>query len=469
MTQETSNITSDSLSQKVVDLVINYEPHQYQKAIHQDESRYRVVAAGRRFGKTTIAIMECIEVALSNAYSRVWYLSPTYRQSEMIAWKLLLRVIPPEIIRRQNNMKLEIEFWNGSIIELKGCENEDSLRGVGLDFCVLDEYAYMRPHIWGMIIQPMFATTKGRALFIGTPSGKNHFYQLWREGQKEESTYTSFRFKSSDSEYVDKDFVEEERKRLPSNVFRQEYEASFEDFTGLVYTDFNPAYHIIEPFNIPPTWKRIVGIDPPETTGTMGVVFTAVNEEGDIIVYDEYYEYNRVISDHCKEILHKIDFANDTILIDPRSANKQQIKEGHFRAIIDEYRACGIYPRLAEFDKEMGINRVKEFLKIHKSRIHPYKLRMKGAPSLFVTSNCKNFIWEMERYRYAERPETRLGILKPVPYKKHDHLMDAIRFVCASNPSESETVKEEVKIEENSLHAMIEHDERRKGDEDRFR
>ena len=108
-----------NLPQKVKELLIPYEPHQCQKIIHDSHFKYRVVAAGRRFGKTTIAIMECIQEALSQAYSRVWYISPTYRQSEMIAWKLLLKTLPPEIVKRQNNMKLEIELHNSSIIELK--------------------------------------------------------------------------------------------------------------------------------------------------------------------------------------------------------------------------------------------------------------------------------------------------------------------------------------------------------------
>jgi len=463
-TTEISSIESN-LAAKVVDLTINYVPHPFQKTIHQDPTKYRVVAAGRRGGKTTLAIMECIQVALERADARVWYLSPTYRQSEMIAWKLLLKALPRELIKRTNNMKLEVELFNGSIIELKGADNEDSLRGVGLDFCVLDEYAYMKSHIWGMIIQPMFATTGGKALFIGTPSGKNHFYQMWLDGQDEKfPQYKSFHFKSIQSPYVDDDFIEQEKKRLPENVFRQEYESSFEDFTGLVYPEWNVSYHIIEPFNISPNWQRIVGIDPPESTGTMAVVFAAVDEEGHIIVYDEYYQYGKIISDHCLEIKPKINLEKDRILIDPVSANKQQKKEGSFYSLIDEFRDVGINPTLAERDKDMGLNRVREYLKVHPEKIHPYKLKMKGSPKVFVTRNCKNFIWEIERYHYSDRPETKMGILKPTPYKKSDHLMDAFRFVCTARPGESPSIKEEKKIGSKSLHAALEYDKRQKAD-----
>ena len=440
------------------ELIIDFTPHQNQATILDDTHRYRIAVCGRRFGKTTIAIMECIKVALSQAYSRVWYVAPTYRQAEMIAWKLLLRTLPNEIIKRQHNQKLEIELWNGSIIELKGTENEDNLRGVGLNYCVLDEYAYMKPHIWGMIIQPMFATTKGRALFIGTPSGKNHFYQMFLEGLKEDAYYKSFQFKSEDSPLVDREFLANERKKLPENIFRQEYEACFEDFTGLVYSEFNSAYHLIEPFNIPHTWKRVHAIDPAISTGTTAVVFSAIDPDGNIVIYDEYYQAELMVSEHAKTIKGMLS-EDDHILIDPHSANKTIMREGQFFAPIDEYREAGINPALGETHLDAGINRVREFLKIDDSRIHPFTPRLKGSPRLFVFNTCKNFIHEIERYRWAERPESKLGIMRPVPFKKNDHLMDCMRYICMSRVSPAE-IKQELKYGEKSLHAILKYDER---------
>ena len=419
-------------SEKVVDLIIDYVPHTFQKVIHECKAKYRVVVAGRRFGKTTIAIMECLQVALSKAYARVWYIAPSYRQAETVAWKLLLRTIPPELIRRQNNMKLEVELFNGAIIELKGTENEDSLRGVGLDFAVLDEYAFMKPHIWGMIIQPMFATTGGRAMFIGTPAGKNHFHELFLEGQQEGAQYKSFHYKSTDSEFVDKEFIEGERKRLPDNIFRQEYEGNFEDFTGLIYPEFNHAFHVIEPMHVPVYWRRIHAIDPSISTGITACIFTAIDEDGNIVIYDEYYEENLPASTHAKEILTKYDPNNDVMLIDPHAANKTIQREGQFFAPIDEYIACGVTPILGESHVDAGINRVREFLKVDPDKIHPYKVNLKGSPKIFVFNNCHKFIWEMERYRWADRPESKMGMLKPVPYKKWDHQMDCLRYVLTS-------------------------------------
>lgn len=400
--------------------------------------------------------MECIQVALSKAYARVWYIAPSYRQAEMIAWKLILKTLPPEIVKRQNNMKLEIELWNGSLIELKGTENEDSLRGAGLDFCVLDEYAFMKPHIWGMIIQPMFATTGGRALFIGTPNGKGHFYELYLEGLKEGPQYRSFRFKSIESPYVDRDFIETERKRLPDNVFRQEYEAEFEDFTGLIYPEFHHSYHVIEPFNIPPLWNRVHAIDPSISTGVTGALFTAIDDKNNIIIYDEYYEADKMVSEHVYEISRKCDTKTDTILIDPHSANKTIPKEGRYYAPIDEYRSAGLFPSLGETSVETGINSVRERLKIDPLKEHPYN-NVKGSPSIFVFKTCEKYIWEKERYRWADRPESKLGIMKPVPYKKWDHLQDCERYICMSRPERKVVVKKK-KIGVMSLTAILQRD-----------
>ena len=406
--------------------------------------------------------MECLKVALSKAYSRVWYIAPSYRQAETVAWKLLLRTIPKELVKRYNNMKLEIELaHNGSIIELKGTENEDSLRGVGLDFAVLDEYAYMKPHIWGMIIQPMFATTGGRAMFIGTPDGKGHFYDLFREGLEPESNYKSFHYKSIESPYVDNDFIEGEKKRLPENVFKQEYEGSFEDFTGLIYAEFQKPYHIIEPFNIPAQWTRLHAIDPAISTGTTAALFTAIDEEGNIIIYDEFYEKNEMVSDYAEKIKKKCDIKNDMILMDPHAGNKtQRTKEGSFYAPIDEYREAGIYPMLGETHVDAGINRVREYLKVKEDEVNHFN-KIKGAPRLYVFNSCHKFLWEIERYRWSDRPESKLGIMKPTPFKKNDHLMDCLRYICMSRP-EGNKIEEEFKYGENSLYAILQYDERKR-------
>ena len=166
------------------------ELHEEQFGIFQDEARFKVVVAGRRWGKTRLAITSIIFKALENK-SKVWLIAPTYKQAEMIAWKLLQEMLPDESIIKKNEVKLTLELSNESEICLKGADNEDSLRGVGLNFCVMDEYAQMKPNVWHEIVRPMLLDTEGGCLFIGTPQGKNSLWELWMKGQRLEDGFKS--------------------------------------------------------------------------------------------------------------------------------------------------------------------------------------------------------------------------------------------------------------------------------------
>src|SRR3990167_1411657 len=150
-------------------LNIDYKLHASQFQVFSDPARFVILSAGRRFGKTVLALIDLLSVAFAKEKSRCWYVAPTYKQAEMIAWKMLQDMVPKEAIRKKNEVKLEIILINGSEISLKGADNEDSLRGVGLDYVILDEYAGMKPNVWQEIIRPMLSDRQGGALFIGTP------------------------------------------------------------------------------------------------------------------------------------------------------------------------------------------------------------------------------------------------------------------------------------------------------------
>src|SRR3990167_4314648 len=230
--------------------------HENQWRVFSDSSRFIVLVAGRRFGKTILAITDLIASAWNNPKSRSWYISPTYRQSEMIAWKMLLDMIPKESIVKKDETRLELNLSNGSEIALKGADNEDALRGAGLNFVVLDEYAQIKANVWQEIVRPMLTDTKGRALFIGTPKGKNSLWELYIKGQRKEDGFSSYCFKTVDNPYVDPLEVVDAKKQMNERYFRQEYEASFEDYTGLIYPEFSQKMHVIEPIYIPKIYQR---------------------------------------------------------------------------------------------------------------------------------------------------------------------------------------------------------------------
>jgi PBSX family phage terminase large subunit len=349
----------------------------------------------------------------------------------MIAWKMLLAMLPKEAIQRKDEVRLELTLVNGSEIALKGADNEDSLRGAGLFFVVLDEYAMMKGNVWQEIIRPMLTDTKGRALFIGTPKGKNSLWELYVKGQRKEDGFSSYLFKTTDNPYIDPEEVLEAKKQLNDRYFRQEYEASFEDYVGLVYPEFEIRRHVIQPIYLPVAYRRIAAIDP-AIYGTTCVLKAAIDENGVLYVFSEYYETNK----RASEIAQTVKEDNLKYYIDPASMSHSIQKEGKMFSLFDEYKDNGVYAYPAENDVDAGINRVAEYFKSDKLKIF---------------NVCHNLIRELERYHWSEEKELSSGMSRPKPYKKDDHACDALRYLVMSRFSKTDLREE---IEYPPLSAM---------------
>lgn len=216
-------------------LELKLKLHERQHLVLDDNARYKVLVAGRRFGKTYSAINALYRNALLHEGSLSWYCAPTYRQAKMIAWELIKKIICPEAIIKANESELSVVIKNGSKLELKGADNEDSLRGVGLNFVVMDEVAQMKENVWYEIIRPMLIDTHGSALFIGTPKGRNLLYNLYNKGKQGLDGFKSWRFKSEDSPYVTIKEINTVRGETPEDYFRQEYLAEFLEGSGSIF------------------------------------------------------------------------------------------------------------------------------------------------------------------------------------------------------------------------------------------
>lgn len=213
--------------------------------IINDPARFKVIVAGRRWGKTHLALYDLlinnINGIWKHANKKTWFISPTYRQSKNIAWAILKEMMfnYPQYIKKKNESELSIELINNSILELKGADNPDSLRGVGLDKATIDEMASMKPDVWGEVLRPALSDRKGTATFIGTPDGFNHFYEFYTKGLNNVDGFKSWHFKSIDSPYLDPDEIEQAKRELDERTFKQEYEATFETAAGRVYYCFD--------------------------------------------------------------------------------------------------------------------------------------------------------------------------------------------------------------------------------------
>ena len=195
-----------------------------QQTIAQDTHRFKVVIAGRRFGKTHLAIRElAYHARIPN--QEVWYIGPTYRQARMIVWrKLKQRLQDLRWVAKTNENELTILLKNGSTIALKGADNEDSLRGVGLDYVILDEFADIKPEAWYEVLRPTLADKQGKAMFIGTPKGiANWAYDLYQMQEHLPGSWASFQYTTIDGGQVPLEEIEAAKGDLDERQFRQEF------------------------------------------------------------------------------------------------------------------------------------------------------------------------------------------------------------------------------------------------------
>jgi hypothetical protein len=214
-----------------------------QSQVFRAPARFRVLVAGRRFGKTFECVSELCNAVWGKPKAQAWYLAPTYRQAKQIAWKELKETVLPYVSDKPNETDLSVQIRGGGMIALRGAENYDSLRGPGLDFAALDEYADMKPAVWTEVIRPMLADRQGRALFIGTPKGMNHFYEL-HTAARTLPDWASFQFTTLDGGRVTAEELESARQDMDAKTFRQEFLGSFENFNGRTYYCFERAANL---------------------------------------------------------------------------------------------------------------------------------------------------------------------------------------------------------------------------------
>lgn len=151
--------------------LVNLSLHPKQMEVYRSKARFRVVVAGRRWGKTALSRVLIIKMAQISK-RKIWYVAPTYRMAKQIMWNDLMEAIPKEWIFKINETTLSITLVNKTKIELKGADKADSLRGVGIHFLVLDEFQDMSEETWTQVLRPTLADTGGHAIFIGCVNGR---------------------------------------------------------------------------------------------------------------------------------------------------------------------------------------------------------------------------------------------------------------------------------------------------------
>lgn len=263
-----------------------FELHTAQFTIHNAPARFKVVSAGRRFGKTRLAVMECISVA--NDGGRAWWVSPTYKTSE-VGWRPLrqmARRIPGADIRLADK---QIILPGGGSVDVRSADNPDSLRGEGLDYVVMDECAFMQREAWTEAIRPALSDRLGSALFISTPKGRNWFWEAYQRGARQEEGWQSFTYPTSANPFIDKGEIEAAKRDLPEIIFRQEYLAEFVDDQGGVFRRVQEAA-VLSPKEPDSTRQYVAGVDVASSVDY--TVVTVLDAESHDMVYMD--RFNRV-------------------------------------------------------------------------------------------------------------------------------------------------------------------------------
>ena len=400
-------------------ITIPYKPHSGQVLLHADNHRFKTIVAGRRFGKTVYADNKLEKFALIDP-GLYAYIAPTYSQAKLISWEILKFYSPIELVRKINESELYIEYVSGGIVRLFGADNPDRLRGLKLKGAVLDEFQDTKRIVWSTIIRPALTDFKGWADFIGTPKGKiNQLYEMFikdkdfadndylsQDGLKIEtdSDYKSFIFKTVDNPYIDPEEVKKARQELAPQYFRQEYEASFENYTGIIYKEFD-SRHIISIDGIKTWWQVFVGIDTGRHTA---VTFLAIDEKGRNYIFDEIYNYDGIVKNIAAEIKHKLKrWGRDTAVFIIDSAS--QVKR--------EYESNGIACLDSEKDVENQIAQV----------------RGKFAQNLlfFDRDRCPMHIVEHKGYVWNEKAK------KPEPLKENDHTCNSLQYIISTYAGKS--------------------------------
>lgn len=385
-----------------------------QNTVAQNTSRFKVVAAGRRFGKTYLSIRE-IAFRAKEPNREVFYITTSYRAAKMIVWKpLKQRMIQLRWAKKINESELSILLKNGTTISLKGAEDPDKLRGVSLDYAVIDEAADCKlGQLWGEIIRPALSDRQGGALFIGTPKGKsNPFYDLYAFAQDSANqNWSAFQYTTLEGGFVPQEEIEAAKKDMNERQFRQEFLASFETDESRVAWNFRRDTHVIDPIQDIDTRIIHIGMDFNVNPMTASI---ATQQGETLIQFDELNIYSSSTDEIADEIQQRYPNSKIFVYPDPAGSARKTSANGQTDHKILENRGFIVKaPRRHDAVRD---------------RINATNARLKnaqGTVNYYITKNCKHTIESFEKHSF--KPNTSI----PDKDSGYDHQFDSASYMVA--------------------------------------
>lgn len=378
---------------------------------HARSQRWGCLVAHRRAGKTVACIMDLVDAALRTTRkdARYAYIAPYYAQAKDVAWSYLKRFTAPLPMAQHNESELRVDIGDRRI-RLYGADNYDRIRGVYLDGVILDEYGDMDPRAFAEVIRPALSDRKGWCVFIGTPKGRNNFWEVWENARQDPAWFAAM-LKASETKLLDAAELADAAKSMTSEQYAQEYECSFDAaivgaYYGSLIADAERAGRI-KPIEIEPSL-------PVHTAWDLGIGDSTaiwcfqIGPEG-VRVVDHIESHGQALSYYAGELKARGYNGHDWV---PHDARVRDLSTGRTR--VETLQTLGRKPVLVPDHKvEDGINAVR--VSFDKFWIDPIR--------------CKQGLEALRQYRTDFDEKTKAFRNAP----KHDwtsHSADAFRYLA---------------------------------------
>jgi len=381
-----------------------------QHLISSSNKRFRVLVSGRRFGKTYLCITEMMKyAALPN--QRIWYVAPTLKMAKDICWSNLKEVLHQfNWIEDINETTLTITMRkSNSTISLKSADMPDSLRGTGLNFLVLDEFSDIPKRTWFEVLRASVSDTLGSVFMCGTPRGYGNWsYEMYLKG-KQDKEWDSFQYTTLDGGMVNKSEIEQARSDLDQRTFRQEFEGTFENYSGAIYYNFHPVDSVVDKQI---DWTKPLHIGMDFNVSPMSAAVAQV-ERDKLYFVDEVVIYGSNTDEMCEEIRNRYG-TKLPIFIYPDPAARQRKTSAGGKTDLSILQNAGF-----DVKAKPRHTAVRDRINTVNSRLKDSK----GVRHIFISKYCRTLIKGLQRQTYKEDTN--------IPNKEDgfDHMNDALGYL----------------------------------------
>ena len=425
---------------------LHYVPNRAQRAIHGSTARNRVVAAGRRTGKSTAGGRELIPEVYKAYFHRkqledtdqraeFWIVGPQYTDSEKefrtfynTCHRLQMPFDKPGTYYDKRGGDMTVSLWGGRLlVTAQSAKYPDHLVGEGLHGVIMAEAAKMKERIWSQFIRPTLVDFRGWALFSSTPEGRNWFYELWRRGQNgDEAAWESFRFPSWANEMIfprgkDDPELKALMSDLSEEMVAQEINAEFREFVGQVFKQWDEEWHV-RPLAYRPNWPLYLATDYGWTNPNV-CLFIQVDPFDRVYVIDEYYQSHRSSEEFGQDLLDGTQSTRHPALVRAATHLYPDPEDpGASHTLAEKLKVRVMSNTGGELKTRLEL--IRKWLKDENPHL-PFG-HVDRQPMVMVDPKCKHTIFEMEAYRYPKTHEESVANEAEKPMKKDDHCPEAL-------------------------------------------